>query len=106
MEVNDQYDVVWPLGRALVEEVAASARPQDLTGKTVAFLWDYLFKGPEMFEMIQEHLTATYPGVRFVDYTAFGNIHATEAEEKANLDALPQRLRDHGVDAAVVAVGA
>lgn len=101
-----RYDVVWPLGRSRVEEVAANERPLELSGKTIAFIWDYLFKGPEMFGIIKAQLSAEFPDVRYVDYEVFGNIHGSDADEKANLSALPARLREHGVDAAVLAVGA
>jgi hypothetical protein len=101
-----QYDVVWPLGRSRVEEVAPSERLADLSGKTVAFIWDYLFKGPEMFEAVKAQLSAAFPGVRYIDYQVFGNIHGSDAEEKTNLSALPERLRKHRVDAVVLAVGA
>ena len=104
--MEDRYDVVWPLGRSRVEEVAANERLADLSGKTIGFIWDYLFKGPEMFEMIKTKLSAEFPGVRYVDYEVFGNIHGSDAEEKASLSALPERLREHGVDAVVLAVGA
>jgi hypothetical protein len=105
-KMEAQYDVVWPLGRSRVEEVAANERPLDLSGKTIAFIWDYLFKGPEMFEAVKGRLSTAFPGVRYVDYQVFGNIHGSDAEEKANLSALPTRLREHGVDAVVLAVGA
>jgi hypothetical protein len=100
------YDVVWPLGRTQVEEVSANARLDDLSGKTIAFIWDFLFKGPEMFEIFKEHLSAAFPGVRYVDYQIFGNIHGSDTEEKANLAAMPMRLHDNRVDAAIIAVGA
>jgi hypothetical protein len=106
MEAEARYDVVWPLGRSRVEAVQVNERLEDLSGKTVAFLWDYLFKGPEMFEMIQEQLASIHPGIRFVDYSVFGNFHATAAAEQECLAALPDLLREHQVDAAVVAVGA
>jgi hypothetical protein len=106
MADEGRFDVVWPLGHSRVEEVAANARPNDLSDKTIAFVWDYLFKGPEMFEIIQEHLSAQFPGVRFVDYPVFGDIHGSDSEERESLNAMPDRLRDHGADAAVVAVGA
>lgn len=101
-----RYDVVWPLGATVVEGVSQNAWPSDLSGKTIAFIWDYLFKGPEMFSIIEEELNAVYSGLHFVDYGVFGNIHGSDPEEKANLEALPARLREHGVDAAVLAVGA
>ena len=106
MEAEARYDVVWPLGRSRVEALTVNERPEDLSGKTVAFLWDYLFKGPEMFAVIQEQLAAVHPAIRFVDHSVFGNFHATAAAEKECLAALPDLLREHRVDAAVVAVGA
>ena len=93
-------------GQSRIEEVTANERPPDLSGATIAFIWDYLFKGPEMFQIIREHLSAASPGVRFVDYEVFGNIHGTDAEEKENLGLLPERMRAHRIDAAVLAVGA
>ncbi|MQA87024.1 MAG: hypothetical protein GEV03_20940 [Streptosporangiales bacterium] len=101
-----RYEVVWPLGKSAVEIVDESQRAEDLDGQTVAFVWDYLFRGPEMFEAIKQELQERCPGARFVDYDVFGNIHGSDAEEKANVAALPARLREHRVDSAVVAVGA
>jgi hypothetical protein len=106
MDTEGRYEVVWPLGQSRVEEVPPNERLGDLSGKTVAFIWDYMFKGPEMWALIQEHLSAVFPGVHYVDYTVFGNIHGSDAEQKANLEAMAGRLQEHGVDAAVVAVGA
>jgi hypothetical protein len=106
MAQEAQFDVVWPLGLSRVDEVAVNERPHDLSGRTVAFIWDWLFKGPEIFEIVRERLSATYSDVRFIDHSVFGNIHGTDAEEKANLGAMADRLREHDVDVAVVAVGA
>jgi hypothetical protein len=101
-----RYGVVHPLGRLRVQQREASERLNDLSGKTIAFIWDYLFKGDQMFSILQEHLAARYPGVRFVGPEVFGNVHGSAAEERQSLAALPSRLRAHKVDAAVVAVGA
>lgn len=101
-----RFDVVWPSGRARIDEVAPNERPNDLSGTTIALIWDNLFKGPEMFELIQERLDATYVGIRYVDHTAFGNIHGTDAQEKAALAEIPELLREHKIDAVLVAVGA
>jgi hypothetical protein len=106
MAEDSRYDVVWPLGRTRIEEVAPNERPGDLTGKRIAFIWDNLFKGPEMFDMIRQRLSARYDGVSYVDHSVFGNIHATAAEEKAALSEIPDILREHGVDAVITAVGA
>jgi len=101
-----EYQVVWPLGRSAVQNIAMTSGVEGLDGKTVAFVWDYLFRGPEIFEVIKEEITARYPTVEFVDYETFGNIHGSATEEKASLERLPARMREHGADGAVVAVGA
>ena len=40
-----RYDVTWPLSRKGVTAVRAAPRLPDLNGKTVAELWDVLFRG-------------------------------------------------------------
>lgn len=99
-----RYRVVWPLGRSTTELVAANAGLADLNGKTIGFIWDYVFRGDEMFPVIAEALRQRYPDVRFVDYPAFGNIHGSD--ERAVIEALPARLRQAQVDGVVVGVGA
>jgi hypothetical protein len=106
MNQDGRYDVVWPLGRAVRETVAEASRPSSLAGKTIAFIWDYLFKGPEMFSIIQESLAQKWPDIRFVDYEVFGDIHCSDPELTVNLNALPSLLSKHHVDAAVIGVGA
>jgi hypothetical protein len=106
MNEEGRYDVVWPLGRAHVTEIRPSDRPADLSATRVAFVWDYLFKGDQMFTAIQEHLSARFPGAGYAGYAEFGNIHGSDQEEQANLDALPARLRAARVDSVVIGVGA
>lgn len=101
------FEVVWPLGRhaqsAAVAE--APARPRaalDLNSATVAFVWTYNRKGDRMYDIMKGTLRGEYPDIRFVDYDTFGNIHgASEAEVVA---ALPQLLRQHKADIAVIGV--
>lgn len=105
MEPAD-YQVVWPLGHRVFGEVEAHERPAELAGRTVAYLWDALFRGPEMFDIISELARQRYGDVSFVGWEEFGNFHASAAEERRVLDALPERLRAHRVDLVVAAVGA
>jgi hypothetical protein len=101
------YEVVSPLGRrAVAEQTPLAPRLADLDGRTVAFVWDHVFKGDVMFERFMRAASARYPAVRFVGHEAFGNIHGTAKEEEEAVDLLPERLRTHEVDAAVVGVGA
>ena len=59
------YDVVWPLAPSAAPAGSLAARAPDLRGKTVGELWDYLFKGEEIFPLIRAALEARYPGIRF-----------------------------------------
>ena len=98
------YQVVWPLAPSVAAPTALAPRSPDLAGKTIGELWDYLFKGEEIFPLIRRALEARYPGVRFVEYETFGSTHGpAEAELAATL---PARLRTHGCDAVISAVGA
>src|SRR5207253_9495376 len=72
--------------------------------KTVGELWDYLFKGEEMFPLIRRALEARYPGIRFEAFETFGSIHGRDEKELAAT--LPGLLRQHGRDAVISAVGA
>lgn len=93
------YQAVWPRSRQAVEPQALADRPATLEGKTVAFLWDYLFRGDEIFPVIAEELRRRYPTATIIDFDEFGSTHG---EGEAQLvAALGQRLRERGVDAVV-----
>jgi hypothetical protein len=98
------YDVVWPLAPSAAPAGTLAARTPDLSGKTVGELWDYLFKGEQMFPLLRERLAQRYPGIRFVEYERFGSIHGRDEAEMART--LPEQLRTHGCDAVISAVGA
>jgi hypothetical protein len=78
----------------------------DLSGRTVAFVWDHVFKGDRMFTLFKEAVEARFDNVKFVPHETFGNIHGTATEEHEAVTLLPERLLAHGVDVAVVGVGA
>src|SRR5579862_4643557 len=104
MSRGPEFEVVWPLGRRPKGSGELAPRLETLEGKTVALLWDYIFRGDEMFDLLLPELEQRYPGVRFIPYEAFGNIHGIrELEETA---AIPGRLAEHEADAAIVAVAA
>lgn len=98
------YGVVWPLGRSTYDTRATNPRLSDLSGKTIAEVWDYLFRGEEIFPILREKLAARFPGVKFVGYDVFGNVHGPQ---QRNLVArAPELLRQHKVDAVISAIGA
>ena len=99
-----RYDALWPLSRKAVKRTAAASRLPDLNGKTVCELWDVIFRGEEIYPLVREYVKARFPGVKFVNYTEFGNFHgAREHEVSATI---PDKLRAHKADAAIVGIGA
>ena len=91
--------VLWPRGRRTVTARPVAARLETLAGKTVGQLWDDLFRGDEIFPMLEGALAERFPGVKFVGYRAFGSTHG--AEEHEVLANLPARMRELGVDAVI-----
>ena len=99
-DFNDgHYEAHWP--RAPRQQLARELAPRldTLEGQKVAQLWDELFKGDVVFELLEEGLKKRYPGIKFVSWRTFGSTHG--GKEKEVLAALPQRLKDLGVDAVV-----
>ena len=93
------YEVFWPRAPRQMRARVLAPRLATLEGRTVAQLWDYLFRGDQVFELLEEALKARFPGVRFVSWREFGSTHG--GEERAALAALPQRFKDLGVDAVI-----
>ena len=97
---NDGYfEVFWPRSPRQSRIKPVAARLDTLEGKTIAHLWDYMFHGDEIFELLEQGLKARFSGVRFVSWREFGNTHGKN--EREVVAALPQRFRELGVDAAI-----
>lgn len=95
--------VVWPGGSSTARRQSLAPRISTLEGKRIGFLWDYLFRGEEVFEILQQGLIARYPKVEFVGYEAFGSTYGVD--ERKVLDRLPAKLRDLGIEAVISGVG-
>ena len=93
------YEAYWPRGARQQRTRALAPRLDDLNGKTVAQLWDQLFKGDVVFDILEEGLKARFPGVKFVSWREFGSTHG--GEEKEALASLPARFKAMGVDAVI-----
>ena len=91
--------VLWPRGRKTAEARAVAKRLPTLDGVTIAELWDDLFRGDEIFPILEAELARRYRDVRFVDYRVFGPTHG--AAEHRVLGELPARLRERGVGAVI-----
>lgn len=93
------YEVVWPRSRQAIDPQALAERPTTLDGATVAFIWDYLFRGDEIFPIIAEELQSRFNDVTIVDYSEFGSTHGDREHEV--LEALPRMLKERGVNVVV-----
>lgn len=98
------YDVVWPLGRPAYDTRSPNARITDLNNKVIGELWDYLFRGEELFPILRGKLKARFPGIRFVTYDVFGNVHGPQQREL--VARVPELLKQHKVDVVISAIGA
>ena len=100
---SSDYAVVWPRSAKAVEIKPLAARLDSLDGKTVAFLWDALFRGDEIWPILKEELSKRYRDMRFIDHDAFGSTHGDE--EHQVLADLPGRIKTMGIDAVVSGMG-
>ncbi|MFP5489746.1 MAG: hypothetical protein ACLGHQ_15750 [Acidimicrobiia bacterium] len=98
-----RYDVVWPRSPRGVQRRRRADRLESLDGARVAFLWDHVFRGDELFPMLATELRARFDGIEIVGYEEFGNLHG--ADEVERVGRLPDDLRTRGVDAVVSGMG-
>lgn len=98
-----QYEVYWPRAPRQVELQPLAPRLATLEGKTIAQLWDYVFRGDEVYAVMEEALKARYPGVRFVSWSEFGSTHG--GDEREIVASLPRRFKELKVDAVVSGMG-
>ena len=104
MSNNDGfYSAVWPRSEKTVALTALAPRLDTLAGKTVCQLWDYLFRGDEIFPWLEAELEKRFPGIRFVRYSEFGSTHGDD--EREILENLPNRLKELGADAVISGMG-
>ena len=97
------YEALWPRSPRQAKVKALAPRLSTLEDKTVAQLWDHVFRGDEVFEFLEAGLKARFPGVRFISWREFGNTHGSE--EREVVAALPERLKALGADAVISGMG-
>ena len=97
------YSVVWPRGEKTQEIVPLAGRLDSLEGKTVGFLWDYLFRGDEVFPLLEEGLKQRYPKINFVNYDEFGSTHG--GDEHTVIAGLADKIKSTGTDAIISGMG-
>jgi hypothetical protein len=98
------YAVVWPLAKKAAGVKSTAKAVTDLSGKTVAELWDYIFRGDVIYGIVRDLLRERYPGIKFVDYTQFGNTHGPK--QRDIVAGLAEKLRELRCDAVISGIGA
>jgi hypothetical protein len=98
-----QYKALWPRSPRQARVKSLAKRLDTFEGKTIGWLWDYVFRGDEVFEQLEESLRERYPGLNFVHWREFGNTHGSD--ERRVVAALPEMLKAKGVDAVVSGMG-
>ncbi len=102
-ENDGYYEVLWPRSPRQQKVRALAKRPDTLNGKTIAQVWDYLFKGDQIFALLEEGLKQRYPDVKFVSWKEFGS--SAGKDEREVVAALPKRFKELGVDAVISGMG-
>jgi hypothetical protein len=104
MPINDgYYEALWPRSPRQSKVKALARRLDTLEGKTIAQVWDYVFRGNEIFEFLEEGLKARFPGVKFVSWREFGSTHG--GDEREVVASLPKKFKEMGVNAVISGMG-
>ena len=99
---TELYEVFWPGGPSAVNTISSAPRA-DLTGKRIGILWDYMFRGEEIFPILEKSILKRYENVEFISYENFGSTFG--GDEHAVLAALPERLKNLKIDAVISGIG-
>ena len=55
--MSNDYRVVWPRSKMMLAPKPMAPRLSSLDGKTIAFCWDYIFRGNEIWEFLKEEFS-------------------------------------------------
>ena len=102
MANKEVYEVFWPGGPSAVHTVPSAPRTT-LTGKRIGFLWDYVFRGEEIFPILEKSISKRYNKVEFVGYEQVESIFGIN--ETNTLANLPKYLKRLKIDAVVSGIG-
>ena len=99
MTTEPQYAVYWPRSPRQTGIKPLAGRLETLNGRTIAQVWDYLFKGDVVFEHLETAIKAQFPTVKFVSWREFGSSHG--GDEKENLAEFARKFKELKVDAVI-----
>ena len=97
------YETLWPRSPRDVKVKPLAKRLESLEGKRIAQLWDYVFRGDEVYAVLEEGLKARFPNVRWISWKEFGSTHGSD--ERKIVASLGAKLKALGVDAVISGMG-
>ncbi len=62
---RDAYAVLSPSGPMGVPQAPVAPRPHTITGKTIALVWNYVFRGDEIFPVLEGALKERFRRCEF-----------------------------------------
>jgi hypothetical protein len=106
--IMEKISVVNPAGLPAVKGSPLAPRLADLNGKTIAEVWNGVFKGDVVFPLVRKALRRRYPGVRIIPYTAFHHLPGSDvpSEQRALVAEILAQVRTKGVQAIITGMGA
>jgi hypothetical protein len=104
MATNDgYYEALWPRSPRQTKIRSLAKRLDTLEGKTVAQLWDFVFRGDEVFAALEEGLKDRFPNIRWISYKEFGSTHGSD--EREVVASLAKKFKELEVDAMISGMG-
>ncbi len=100
---SSDYEGVWPRNPRTVKINPVAKRLDTLKGKTIAQLWDFIFRGDEIFPILEEELSKRFPETRFINYSVFGSTHG--GNEREVVAGIPAKLKQYQADAVISGMG-
>jgi hypothetical protein len=74
-----------------------------LNGARIAFAWDYMFRGEDLFGTLQRYLEERFTDIEIIGYDVFGNTHGPE--EAQVVGEIPSIIAARGISAVVSGIG-
>jgi hypothetical protein len=106
MDASPRYEVLAPLGERKQQDGVLAPRLTTLSHKRIALVFDYAFRGDEMFAHFMAQAHERFEDVTFLDPDKFGNFHGPAEEGERAMARLAQSLEEQEFEAAIVGVGA
>ena len=104
----ESFEVVSPAGGESIAQMPIAQRLEDLNGKTVAEIWNGVFKGDQSFPVLRRLLREKYPAIKIIPYTEFPHIYGGDnpPAKKKLAKQLAELALEKGCDAVISGNGA